>query len=122
MGLSLSIPLKTTSIARSIAKYQKHIIDYYYDNTTAEILYDKDTPQYLILKADGSKFYTFLSDEIENIHTVVETRDIIIETKTLVIMISASVDILSKAVRQSSDCQHLFNEVKGYTTTFSKKI
>lgn len=122
MGGFLSIPIKTSSVAHSISNHKKYIFDKYYLNQSAEILYDKDSPQYLVLKDEGSNHYTWCSSEIENIHTVVETKDIIVETHDQVIIISASVNILSKPVRQSSECGYIFYEVKGYTTTFSKKI
>lgn len=125
MGITLSIPTKTYQVATSIS--QKHtpykpINDAYYRNPSLEILYDKDIPTLMIGKDVTSGKYILETREIENIHKVSETHDILIETDREVYIVSSEVNVMSKPKRHISECEEIRREIAGFTTQFTKRI
>lgn len=125
MGIMLSIPTKTYQVATSIIQRgtpHKSIDDTYYRNPSLEILYNADIPTIMIGKDIISGKYVLESSEIQNIHKVSETHDMLVETERIVYIIAAEVNITSKPKRSVIECEEIRREIAGFTTQFSKRI
>lgn len=125
MGLVSSLPTKTYQIASYISSRTcpyKTIREEYYRNPSVEIIYENDAPAIMIVKDIVVGRYVFKSDDIDKIHTVLETHDLLIETCKDIYVISSEVNIMSKPKRTLAECHDVLQEIAGFTTQFSKKI
>lgn len=125
MGLISSVPAKTVFVAESIRRtlLEKDrgrdplsIVQDYYSDTTCELLYSGDKPQYLVAKDNGISVHRMPSSEILHVHKVASTNDLIVETRDKLYVIASELSLFTKERRQSGDMVLILKELNGYTT------
>lgn len=121
MGGTLSVPTETWAAANKIlgGNKDKKISGENYKNFTCEILFKDDKPHVLVGKGTGHVAFSFATDNIQRIHVVSGTRDIILETPTGLYLFSAELDLMNKPKKSPEEVETILKELAGFTTGYT---